>query len=59
VWWQSDWDGAVPTIVDAAGTVHLVEALLREGFGSDEIRKIMCGNVVRTLMRTLASEAAR
>lgn len=49
----SDWDGGVPAIVDSAGVVHLTEALLREGFGHDEIRKIMGGNVIRVLRQTL------
>jgi membrane dipeptidase len=49
----SDWDGAVATIVDAAGTVHLVEALLAEGFADDEIRLVMGGNALRVLRETL------
>ena len=49
----SDWDGAVAAIVDAAGTVHLVQALLDEGFGRNEIDMLMGGNVIRVLRRTL------
>ena len=49
----SDWDGAIPAIVDAAGTLHLTEALLRMGFDDPEIRKIMGGNVIRVLGVTL------
>ena len=49
----SDWDGAVAAIGDASGTVHLTGALLQEGFGHDEIRKIMGGNVIRVLTETL------
>ena len=49
----SDWDGAVTTVVDASGTAHLTQALLREGFADDEIRRIMGGNVVRVLAQTL------
>jgi microsomal dipeptidase-like Zn-dependent dipeptidase len=49
----SDWDGAIPAIVDAAGTLHLTEALLRIGFDDTEIRKIMGGNVIRVLGVTL------
>ncbi len=57
----SDWDGAVPTIVDASGTVHLTAALVAEGFDADEIERIMSGNVVRVLRETLpiAPGAAR
>ncbi len=51
----SDWDGAVPVIVDASGTAHLTEALLREGLGPDEVRKIMGANVIRVLRETLPS----
>ena len=49
----SDWDGAVAAIVDASGTVHLVDALLGAGFEQDEIRKVMGGNVIRVLRETL------
>lgn len=49
----SDWDGAVTTIIDASGTVHLTAALLDEGFAPDEIARIMGGNVVRVLSETL------
>jgi len=49
----SDWDGAVAAIVDAAGTVHLTQALLDEGFEASEIRKIMGENVIRVLRETL------
>lgn len=49
----SDWDGAVPAIVDAAGTVRLTDALLQGGFARDDIAKIMGGNVIRVLRATL------
>jgi membrane dipeptidase len=49
----SDWDGAVVAIIDAAGTVHLVDALLGEGFSEDEIRRIMGDNALRVLRATL------
>jgi membrane dipeptidase len=49
----SDWDGAVEAVVDAAGTVHLVDSLLAEGFSEDEIRRIMGENVVRVLREIL------
>ena len=51
----SDWDGAVEAILDASGTVHLVQALLDQGFGEEDVRKIMGGNVVRVLLETLPS----
>lgn len=49
----SDWDGAVRAMVDAAGTVHLVDALMEEGFGNDDVRRIMGGNAIRLLLETL------
>ncbi len=49
----SDWDGAVATVVDASGTVYLVQALLDEGFSEDEVRKIMGENAVRVLREVL------
>lgn len=53
----SDWDGAVPAIIDAAGTVYLVEALLEEGFANDDIAKIMGSNTIRVLLQTLPTRA--
>ena len=49
----SDWDGAVPTIVDASGTIYLVQALLDNGFERDEVRKIMGNNAIRVFRQTL------
>ena len=49
----SDWDGAVPAIVDASGTIYLVQALLDNGFERDEVRKIMGGNAIRVFRQTL------
>jgi membrane dipeptidase len=45
----SDYDGAVEAPFDATGIVQVTDALLREGFNEDEIRKIMGENVIRTL----------
>ncbi len=49
----SDWDGAVPAIVDASGTEHLTAALLDAGFSSEEIRAILGENTLRVLLATL------
>ena len=49
----SDWDGAVEAVVDAAGTVHLVEALLEAGFTEQETRAIMGENAIRVLLEIL------
>jgi len=52
----TDFDGTVSVPFDAAGLPHLTDALLNEGFTPEEIRKIMGGNVVRVLQRTLPDE---
>lgn len=45
----SDYDGAIEAPFDATGIVQITDALLREGFKEDEIRKIMGENVIRML----------
>lgn len=52
----SDYDGAVTVPFDAAGMVELTDALVAEGFGEGEIRKIAGENVVRVLQQNLPSE---
>ena len=49
----SDFDGGTTTPFDAAGWPLLTEALLKEGFTEQEIRKVMGENVVRVLLETL------
>jgi microsomal dipeptidase-like Zn-dependent dipeptidase len=49
----SDWDGAVPVPIDAAGTARLTDALLEVGLGDDDIRAVMGENVLRLLTTTL------
>jgi membrane dipeptidase len=49
----SDFDGAVTTPFDAAGLPLVTEALLSEGFGEDQVARIMGGNVLRILQQTL------
>jgi microsomal dipeptidase-like Zn-dependent dipeptidase len=51
----SDWDGAVPAVVDAAGTEWLTDALLNEGFSPTDVRKIMGENALRMLREALPS----
>lgn len=53
----SDWDGAVAAIVDASETVHLTQALLDQGFGEEEVGKLMGGNVARVLMEVLPARS--
>src|SRR5262245_30725377 len=45
----SDYDGAVEAPFDATGVVQITDALLREGFNEDEVRKIMGENVFHLL----------
>jgi len=54
----SDWDGAVAALVDASQTIHLTQALLDEGFSEADVRKIMGGNVIRVLLRSLPPAAS-
>lgn len=49
----SDFDGAVTTPFDATGLVQITDALIEEGFGEEEIKLIMGGNVVRLLTQSL------
>lgn len=49
----TDFDGTVSVPIDAAGLPHLTEALLAAGFSPTDVRKIMGGNAVRLLRRTL------
>ena len=49
----SDYDGAIEAPFDATGVVQITDALLREGFNEDEIRKIMGENLIRTLQSYL------
>jgi microsomal dipeptidase-like Zn-dependent dipeptidase len=49
----SDFDGEVTTPFDSSGWALLTEALLKNGFSEEEIRKIMGENVVRVLLEVL------
>jgi membrane dipeptidase len=49
----SDFDGAVTEPFDTTGLVQITDALIAEGFGDDEIRLIMGGNVLRLMSQTL------
>src|SRR6185437_12277392 len=52
----SDFDGAVTTPFDASGWPLVTDALLREGFSEQDIRKIMGENVVRVLLQVLPQQ---
>lgn len=49
----SDYDGAVGTAFDTSGLAHVTQALIERGFTPDEIRKVMGGNLLTLLERTL------
>ena len=49
----SDFDGTVEQPFDTTGVVQITDALLKEGFKEDEIRKIMGDNAVRLLQSYL------
>ncbi len=55
----SDFDGAVKTSIDVTGLPTLTEALVKQGFSSEEIRKIMGGNLIRVLKETLKKRAIK
>jgi membrane dipeptidase len=52
----SDFDGAVTTPFDTAGLVEVTDALIAEGFGEGEIRKIAGANVLRVLRANLPAQ---
>ena len=45
----SDFDGAVTEPFDASGIELITEALMKQGFSEEDIKKVMGGNVVRFL----------
>jgi microsomal dipeptidase-like Zn-dependent dipeptidase len=49
----SDFDGAIEAPFDATGLVEITDGLLGDGFGEDEIAKIMGANVFRILGQVL------
>lgn len=49
----SDYDGAVRTAFDTSELVQVTDALLRQGFGHDEVRAIMGENALRVLRELL------
>jgi membrane dipeptidase len=49
----SDFDGAVETSFDSSQIIYITEALIREGFEDDEIKKIMGGNALQFFKENL------
>jgi membrane dipeptidase len=52
----SDFDGAISAPFDTAGLVELTDALIAEGFGEGEIRKIAGENVLKVLSANLPAQ---
>jgi membrane dipeptidase len=52
----SDFDGAVAQPIDAAGMVHVTDALLDAGFGDDQVAAVMGGNALRVLAASLPGD---
>ncbi|HVG62540.1 MAG TPA: dipeptidase [Hyalangium sp.] len=52
----SDYDGTITAPFDTAGLVELTDALLAEGFGEGEIRKIAGENVLKVLSANLPAQ---
>jgi membrane dipeptidase len=52
----SDYDGAIAAPFDTAGLVELTDALIAEGFGEGEIRKIAGENVLKVLSANLPAQ---
>ena len=50
----SDFDGALPMVIDATGLPLLTQGLLDAGFGQDEVVAIMGGNALRVLREAWA-----
>lgn len=55
----SDWDGSVDAPFDAAHLSALTQALLDRGLSTDRIAKVMGGNMMAYLARTLPEEESR
>jgi len=51
----SDFDGAITTHFDVTGLPLIVNALLQEGFGKEDIYKIMGGNIRDFMLKNLPS----
>jgi microsomal dipeptidase-like Zn-dependent dipeptidase len=52
----SDYDGTITAPFDTAGLVELTDALIAEGFGEGEIRKIAGENVLKVLSGNLPAQ---
>lgn len=52
----TDNDGSIVAPFDITGIVQITEALMEEGFSSQEIGKIMGGNTIRVLREALPTE---
>ena len=49
----SDFDGAVTTRFDTSELVAVTDALIRAGLSEEQIKKVMGGNMLRFIARSL------
>lgn len=52
----SDFDGAVTTVFDTSELAAITDALLRQGMGEDDIRKVMGENQIAFFLKNLPDE---
>ena len=55
----SDFDGATTEPWDTRGVTLITEGLLKEGFSTDDVRRIMGGNVLEFLSRQLPARITK
>ena len=53
----SDFDGATRTPWDPRGVIVITDALLKAGMSADDVSRVMGGNTLDFLMRTLPGAA--
>jgi len=53
----SDFDGTTKTPWDTRGVIVITDALLKAGLSADDASRVMGGNALEYLMRTLPGES--
>jgi microsomal dipeptidase-like Zn-dependent dipeptidase len=52
----SDFDGTTKTPWDTRGVIVITDALLKAGMSADDVSRVMGGNTLEFLLRTLPEE---
>jgi microsomal dipeptidase-like Zn-dependent dipeptidase len=52
----SDFDGYITTPIDSSQWAHVTAGLLERGYSEKDVRKLMGGNFIRVLMKTLPED---